>query len=365
MEFKNLENIMKPTMMTYINEEKEILANILANYPNTLPVIKDKKTWLILATGSSFNAAKSAKYYIENIGQARVSIEEPFHYQFFEKHNPMIDLIIGVSQSGESTSTINAIKNLKKSATVTTLGLTSKMGSELANTVDLAVDIHIGEERVGYVTKGYVATILTLMLLGLRSARADGFITLEQEAAELAMFARAINAIPALIDNTEAFYQAWQQELNAGQRFTSIGYGPAVGVCKEMETKFAETVRAPSQGVELETFMHGPYFEVNPQHRIFFLETESAGQERLVLLREYEKKCTPFIYTVKLGKSEDPRTLAINIDVNEYIAPLVMVIPFQILAHHIAEAKGNDLPTRIYTDFGVSVKSKTRPGDFN
>jgi glucoselysine-6-phosphate deglycase len=147
-------------------------------------------------------------------------------------------------------------------------------------------------------------------------------------------------------------------------RFTAIGYGPTIGTIKEIETKFSETIRMPTQGIELESFMHGPYLEVNPEHRIFFLETESLVKERMELLRNYESRITDFTYTVKLGESLEEHTLGLEVHVDEFLSPLVLIIPFQILAHHIAEAKGNNLTNRIYTDFGVSMKSKTQPGDY-
>ena len=355
---------MKPTMMTYIHEEQATLSAMLDRYPHDLPEIKGKNTWLVLATGSSINAIKSAKYYVENLANVRVTVEEPFHFQYYEKMDTATDLVLGVSQSGESTSTINAIKHIRKSFPVVTYGLTSKLSSELAKTVDHAIDIEIGEERVGYVTKGYVATIFKFMLLGLYTARCNGLITETQQAKELAKLAVAVKSIPQIIDTTEVFFEKWKDELTASPRFTAIGYGPSVGVIKEMETKFAETIRVPSQGVELEAFMHGPYFEVNGNHRMFFLDTPGEARERLLLLKAYEQKYTDYIYTVKLGESSDERTLAINAEVDIFIAPLLMVIPFQILAHHIAEAKGNNLPQRIFTDFGISVKSKTKPGDY-
>ncbi|MGB3255019.1 SIS domain-containing protein [Buttiauxella gaviniae] len=355
---------MKPTMMTYIHEEQATLSAMLDRYPHDLPEIKGKSTWLVLATGSSINAIKSAKYYVENLANVRVTVEEPFHFQHYEKMDTATDLVLGVSQSGESTSTINAIKHIRKSFPVVTYGLTSKLLSELAKTVDHSIDIEIGEERVGYVTKGYVATIFKFMLLGLYTARCNGLITETQEAEELVKLAIAVKSIPQIIDTTEVFFEKWKDELTASPRFTAIGYGPSVGVIKEMETKFAETIRVPSQGVELEAFMHGPYFEVNGNHRMFFLDTPGEARERLLLLKAYEQKYTDYIYTVKLGESSDERTLAINAAVDIFIAPLLMVIPFQILAHHIAEAKGNNLPQRIFTDFGISVKSKTKPGDY-
>lgn len=355
---------MKPTMMTYIHEEQATLSAMLTRYPSDLPAVCDKKNWLVLATGSSINAIKSAKYYVEKLANVRITVEEPFHFHHYEKFDANTDLVIGVSQSGESTSTINAIQDIRKNHPVTTFAITSKLSSELSNIVDNSIDIEIGEERVGYVTKGYVATILKFMLLGIFCARNNGSLNESQEKAELERLVAAVNAIPEIIETTESFFEKWQDELIASPRFTAIGFGPAVGVIKEMETKFAETIRVPSQGVELETFMHGPYFEVNGNHRMFFLDTPGLGNERLQLLKAYEQKYTDYVYTVKLGKSEDPRTLAVNADVDEFIAPLVMVIPFQILAHHIAEGKGNNLPQRIFTDFGVCVKSKTKPGDY-
>jgi glucoselysine-6-phosphate deglycase len=355
---------MKPTMMTYIHEEHATLANILDNYPASIPVIEDDSEWILLATGSSVNAAVSAKYYIESLSEVRVTIAEPFHYQHFEKHNPAIRTVVAVSQSGESTSTLHALAALKKQFPVKTVSVTSKPQSVLAKTADTFVLLDIGEERVGYVTKGYVATILTLMLMGLRHARAVGAIDDARELQELAMLCNAVNAIPSIIDTTESFFVRWQQELIASPRFTSIGYGPAVGVCMEMATKFTETVRVPSQGIEMEVFMHGPYFEINPQHRLFFLDVPSVARERLALLRQYEQRHTEYVYTVTPGTSDDPHTLALNIDAPETVLPLLLIIPFQILAHHIAEGKGNNLPQRIFTDFGVAVKSKTKPGDY-
>lgn len=355
---------MKPTMMTYIQEEQATLAGIISRYPNDLPVINDPSNWLVMATGSSINAIVSAKYYVEKLTGIRINVTEPFHFQHYEKFDNSVRVVIGVSQSGESTSTLNAIRHIRENYPVTTYGMTGNLASELATTVDHAIDLEIGEEKVGYVTKGYIATIFKFMLLGVYTARVNGLLTSEQERVELDKLTTAVSCIPDVISSTEAFFKEWREEWVSSPRFTSIGYGPAVGVIKEMETKFAETVRVPSQGVELEAFMHGPYFEVNANHRMFFLDTPGVARERLLLLKTYEQKHTDYVYTLKLGQSDDPRTLAIKAPVDEFIAPLLMVIPFQILAHHIAEAKGNNLPQRIFTDFGVSVKSKTKPGDF-
>ncbi|EAE5857328.1 SIS domain-containing protein [Listeria monocytogenes] len=360
---------MKPTMMTYINEEEEMCRVILADFQTNAEKLESlvkngAKEWLILATGSSLNAAQSAKYYIENLADVRITIEEPFNHLYYEKLSSHLDLVIGISQSGQSTSTISALERVKKEASVPVVALTSDVTSEIAEFADITLDIGSGKERVGYVTKGFTATVLTLMLTGLHFAYKTAQIDETRFNDEINAFSRATDAIPETIAKTEAFYEKWQEEFAAAPKFTAIGYGPTVGTCKEFETKFSETVRVPSQGLDLEAFMHGPYLEVNPQHRIFFLETKSEVTERLVLLRDYESKYTPFTYTVKFGTTENERTLGIPADLDEFQAPFLMILPFQILAHHIAELKGNKLTERIYTDFGVAMKSKTKPGDY-
>lgn len=360
---------MKPTMMTYINEEEAMCKAILANFEGNAKkleslVSKGAKEWLILATGSSINAAQSAKYYIENLADVRITIQEPFNHLYYEKLPMQLDLVLGISQSGQSTSTISALERVKKEALVPVVALTSDVASEIAEFADITLDIGSGKERVGYVTKGFTATVLTLMLTGLYFAYKTGEIDQDRFTQELNTFSQAIKAIPETIAQTESFFEKWQAEFAAAPKFTAIGYGPTVGTCKEFETKFSETVRVPSQGLDLEAFMHGPYLEVNPEHRIFFLETESVVTERLVALRNYESKYTPYTYTIQFGTTKNERTLGIPAELNEYQAPFLMVIPFQILAHHIAELKGNRLTERIYTDFGVAMKSKTKPGDY-
>jgi len=81
---------MKPTMMTYIQEEQAVTEGILGNYPGNVEAFAnlaaDNKTeWLILATGSSINAALSAKYYIEKVADVRIDVKEPFNFTHYVK----------------------------------------------------------------------------------------------------------------------------------------------------------------------------------------------------------------------------------------------------------------------------------------
>lgn len=357
----------KPTMYSYIYEQPSKLADILANYPQqfkALPALLSTKEWLILGTGSSINAAQSAKLYIEKQANVRIEIEEPFHFQHYEKPNPHLDLVLGISQSGQSTSTIDAINHLRKHNHAPSIAVTSIPDSEITKETDATLDIGCGRERVGYVTLGFSATVLSLMLFGLHVGVQKGLITPAAEEAELAEFSRIIQQIEPTLSKAETFFDHYRKEFKEAPRFSTVAYGPAVGTAKEMETKFSETVRVPSQGIELEAFMHGPYLEVNPEHRIFFLEVPSPNLEKEQLLKAYEQKCTDYVYTITTEDSQAERTLSLDFAVDEYKAPLLLMIPLQILAWSIAKEKGIDLTQRIYTDFAQQVKSKTQVQDY-
>jgi glucoselysine-6-phosphate deglycase len=355
-------------MMNYVLEQPDIIEAIVASYPGNVDgfaeIALGKDDWLVFATGSSYNAALSAKYYVEKWADVRMEVKEPFHFMYYDRISPHVDLAVGISQSGQSTSTIGALQRVRKETGIVTIAMASDASSAISESADATVDIGCGKERVGYVTKGFTSTVLTFMLAGLRLAEKKGLASLDQVHSELEVFRKFGTALPQIIADTETFYERYKEDFIGAPRFTAVGYGPAAGTVKEIETKFSETIRIPTQGIELEAFMHGPYLEVNPEHRMFFLETESPVKHRLELLRDYEARITPYTYTVKLGRATDERTLGIAVSLDEFQAPLALVIPFQILAHHIAGGRGIDLTSRIYTDFGVAMKSKTQPGDY-
>ncbi|MBF7114200.1 SIS domain-containing protein [Pediococcus pentosaceus] len=358
----------KPTMLTYIGEEQKYLEEMLGRYPKGIPEINGRE-WLVLATGSSINAAYSAKYYIEKMTDIIIEIEEPFKFQYYEKLRPEIETVIGISQSGESTSTINALAEISAgNPSIDTYGMTSNLESEITKVVKENIDIEMGEEKVGYVTKGFSVTVFKLMLIGLKESRRRGLISEAQETAELENFKKAFKEIPSIIKKTNIFFQRWREELCKASRFTALTCGSTIGTAYEMQTKFCETVRIPSQGMDIEVFMHGPYLEVNPSHQLFFIESNSPLKERLDRLRKYEKQYVNNVYSISLGESsskKDDKTIYLNLnEIDEYKASLFLIIPFQILAYHISEALGRHLEHRIYTDFGVAMQSKTKPGDY-
>lgn len=363
----------KPTMLSYIMEEQETLTKIIDKYPENIDqalngLAIEADNWLVLGTGSSINAAQSAKYYIEKTAGIKLSIEEPYNFTHYETIDPALQVVLGISQSGQSTSTIEAINKITAHHTVHTMAVTSIPDSEITKEITTTLDILSGRERVGYVTLGFSATVLALMLLGLRTGVKKGLISTEKEQTELADFLAMTQRFNETITKSTAFFEKHRQDFKEAPRFTSIAYGPAVGTAQEMEIKFSETIRVPSQGVELEAFMHGPYLEINPTHRLFFIDTPAKPEiiEKAGLLKAYEQRHTEHVFTLslRLEESADAYTLALGSYEDEFKAPYLAILPFQVFCWYISREKSIDITQRIFTDFSQAVKSKTTVQDY-
>lgn len=359
----------KPTMLTYINQEQATFLKIIHNYPAVQDNIlgeypTSSKHWLILATGSSYNAALSAKYYIQKLTGIQIDLAQPFHYQHYEMVDPTIDFIIGVSQSGQSTATVDAMNYVKEHHDVKSLAVTSMPGTEITQETDATLDIQTGREQVGYVSRGFSATVLSLMLYGLRIAAVAGKISAEKEKSELLEFTQIAQSVDTVILHTSLFAETFAKDFSAAQRFSTIAYGPAIGTGAEMETKFTEIVRVPSNGYELEAYMHGPYLSLKPTDRLFFVKTpaEAAVIAKADALRGYEQRYTDHVFTIDLTGKEpvDVHTLALPAVADANKAPFIAATVFQVLAWYIAIDHGINLSDLIFDDFSEVVHNKTQ-----
>jgi glucoselysine-6-phosphate deglycase len=350
------------TMLDYIGRESEALGVILNEYEAKLAPLKEYLTnktvnkIMILATGSSYNAVLCAKYYFEDRFGILVDIKEPYNFTHYERLDPTTSLVIAVSQSGKSASTLEAVKKVQ-ARHIPVFCLTSNPASPVAQQADGVLDINTGIESVGFVTLGFSATVLNLLLIALTVAEHGGQLEAGEKERALAELKDIALAIPGVIDKTNAFIARHRQYFIGAQRFVATGYGALVGVAKEFETKFTETVRLPSSGFELEAYMHGPYLEASAKHTIFFIEDRPHA--RSAALRDYMRPALGGAFTVTLAaKSNDEDTLALDYSASHNFAPLLLIVPFQLLAFNIATAKGTDLSVRIFDDFDRVLKSK-------
>lgn len=350
------------TMLSNIYEEKEILTKILKEFrEKNIQVIDELKKLnikrvLILATGSSINATQTAKYFLEDILNCFVEIKEPFNFLNYEKIDDNLDLVIAITQSGKSSSTIEALKYVRENSRIKSLVITSDSNSPVTKYSDLILNLNFGIEKVGFVTKGFSATVLNIFLLGIILSENKNIISSEIAKKYLEELEKIINHIPEVIDITENYFEKNKQLFKETDRFIAIGYGGALGVAKEFETKFTETVRCPSQGFELEAYMHGPYLEANKNHIIFYLENQGKLKDRMEKLKNYMDSYIK--KSILIGLNNGEINISLKEKMNEHLILLLLVVPIQILSYKIATFKGIDLGVRIFDDFDKVLKSK-------
>lgn len=350
------------TMLDYINEEYEVLNKILRTWKfedATKLFEKKAQRILILATGSSMNAALAAKYFIEKSADTLVVIEEPFNYLQYEKVDPEVDLVLVISQSGTSTSTINAIEKVQK-AKLDTVILTSNIESPIVKTGAKVLDLAMGIETVGYVTKGYSVTVLTLYLLGLSLALHNQKMDASEIQNKMNELTSIVSLIPTTITRSINYFE---ENINIFQQFTRlacIGYGSNYGVAKEFETKFTETVRRPSSGFEVEAYMHGPYLEANANHLLFFIEDTSPIAERSKHLSEYMERSVGATITITTKDIADKKSeLALSAaHFDHMLIQLLTIIPIQVWSYKLATSLDIDLSVDPFPDFDTALKSK-------
>ncbi len=131
------------TMLDYIHEENETLSAIIEAYDfSSKDAYTSIKNVMILATGSSYNACLAAKPALESYGGLTVDIQEPFHFTHYGHLSTAVDTVIAVSQSGESASTVTAIKAIPTES-IQTIAITSDQNSPIASETDQVIDLRI------------------------------------------------------------------------------------------------------------------------------------------------------------------------------------------------------------------------------
>lgn len=354
---------MKDTMMTFIRQEKEacrmVLDNRMRHLESYLEQIKElqEDRWYVLSTGSSYNAMTAAKFYVEKIAKVQVDFKVVNTYIHYER--PIEDgIVFAVSQGGKSYSTIEALKKTKK---VPRFTLTLNTASPIVDVSDTVIDIGCGPESVGYVTKGYSATMLTFMLIGLETARVWRHISADAYQAEIDSFYYLVDKMGDVLERTERWYERYKRKLIEYDSFVAIGYGPETGVVQEFDTKFTETIRGNVNAYELEEYMHGPYLAVRSDQAIFFFDSGGGLKSRMERLIGYTKIYNDHCYKITREKEDtDAGALCLDAQEDDYRLPLLMAIPVQYLAYQIAEAQKSDYESGVFDDFGPYMGSKIK-----
>ena len=356
------------TMYDYVYETRKYALNIVDNSEKLCkdfaPKFAEKKydRILLVASGTSNNACVTAKYFMEKILRLPCVIYTAYAFAHYESiFYPETDLMIAVTQEGESTNTIDAITRANK------LGIDNYVVTEyLDNTcTQLAkgkVTIDCNREFMGPKTKGYTCTVLTLYIMALEASKAAGMITDKEYNDVKARMRKTVDNIDDIARASEIWFEANKNDLINCEKCYVLGYGANVGTAIEGALKSLETVRFQFFAFEVEEFLHGPLASVKPDVYTILIAPPSYGYERACGLYKIMNEQNEHSYALgTIDGVETPHVLKAPFINDEDFSTLEYCIPLQLFAYLLYTAKGIDLNVRNYPRTRDALPTKARP----
>ncbi|MEL6358410.1 MAG: glutamine--fructose-6-phosphate transaminase (isomerizing) [Bacteroidota bacterium] len=315
---------------------------VLGGISEHLEKIAQASRITIVACGTSYYAGLVAEYFIEDFCRIPVEVEYASEFRY---RNPVIrenDMVLAISQSGETADTLAAIA-LAKAQGATVLGICNVVGSTIARTVHAGMYTHAGPEIGVASTKAFTAQLTVLMMLTLEIARqrdtiAESFF---QELLQgLAAIPEAIETMLQQSASIEHIARGFKDSLN----FLYLGRGYNFPVAMEGALKLKELSYIHAEGYPAAEMKHGPIALIDEAMPVVFIATQDRSYDKIISnIQAVKARGGRVIVIVTKGDQTAAQLADYVIEVpptHEALMPMVAVIPLQLLSYYIAVMRG-------------------------
>jgi glucosamine--fructose-6-phosphate aminotransferase (isomerizing) len=297
---------------------------------------------IIVACGTSWHAGLVGEYLIEEYARVPVEVEYASEFRY---RNPIItekDLVIAISQSGETADTMAAIE-LAKEKGATIFGICNVVGASIPRTTHAGVYTHAGPEIGVASTKAFTAQVTVLTLIAFYIAQQRGTITESKLIEQLT----ELNEIPELVEQTLKLNDhikeiAWKFKDSTNCLF--LGRGSSFPVALEGALKLKEISYIHAEGYPAAEMKHGPIALIDNDMPVVFIATKDSSYGKVVSnIQEVKARKGHVIAIVTEGDTEVKSMADYVIEIpqtGEAFVPLLATIPLQLLAYHIAVMRG-------------------------
>lgn len=300
---------------------------------------------VIVACGTSWHAGLVAEYIFEDLARIPVEVEYASEFRY---RNPIIgenDVVIAISQSGETADTLAAIK-LAKSKGAFVFGVCNVVGSSIARETDAGAYTHAGPEIGVASTKAFTTQITVLTLMALRLARAKGTISssdFRQHLLELELIPKKVEEALESDAHIKMIADIYKDSRNC----LYLGRGFNFPVALEGALKLKEISYIHAEGYPAAEMKHGPIALIDENMPIVVIATKKGHYEKVVSnIQEIKSRKGKIIGIVTEGDTQ-VRDLADHVievpDTLESLSPLLTTIPLQLLSYHIAVLLGKNV----------------------
>ncbi len=311
----------------------------------TLENLKDIKRIFIVACGTAMHAGLVGKYVIEDIARVPVIVDIASEFRY---RNPLIekdDLVIIISQSGE-TADSKAALHLAKKMGAKTLGIVNVKGSSIARDSDMLIYTHAGPEIAVASTKAYMVQISVMYLLAFELAFAKGEISQERCKELTALLAQTPQQIEKILEDKSPYQYAASKLINADS-LLYIGRGLDYALSMEGSLKLKEISYIHSESYAAGELKHGTISLISQGTPVIAVATQkSIFEKTLSNIKEVKARGAMVILVCTEGIKLEEGVADIVLTIPEFeevLMPMPAVVPLQLIAYYTSVLRGNDV----------------------
>jgi len=325
-----------------LHEQLEI---VMAGVDNNIEALTKASRIIIVACGTSWHAGLYAEYLIEELCRIPVEVEYASEFRY---RNPVIhagDVIIAISQSGETADTLVALESAKEKGAFI-FGIVNAVGSSIARLSNAGAYTHAGPEIGVASTKAFTGQLTVLAMMALKMAKAKSSITEERYTHLINELASVPEKVKEILDDTTVIEKIALKFKDA-KDFLYLGRGYNFPIALEGALKLKEITYIHAEGYPAAEMKHGPIALVDETLPVVFVATKDMYYDKVVSnIQEIKARKGQIIAVASVGDQVLP-TMSENImfvpAIDEVIAPLLSVIPMQLLSYYVGIAKGIDV----------------------
>ncbi|MBL7731653.1 MAG: glutamine--fructose-6-phosphate transaminase (isomerizing) [Chitinophagaceae bacterium] len=300
---------------------------------------------IMIACGTSWHAGLVAEYIFEELTRINVEVEYASEFRY---RNPVInkgDVIIAISQSGETADTLVAIENAKEKGAII-LGVVNVVGSSIARTSHGGAYTHAGPEIGVASTKAFTAQLAVLTMIALKIGYIKGTIPQERYTQLLKELEEIPEKVAWTLQHSESI-KVLAEKYKDARDFLYLGRGYNFPVALEGALKLKEISYIHAEGYPAAEMKHGPIALVDESLPVVFVATKDQYHEKVVSNMQEIKARKGRVISVITEGDENAEALSEDVmvvpEADEILAPMLSVIPLQLLAYYIGVAKGCDV----------------------
>jgi len=298
---------------------------------------------VIVACGTSYHAGLVGRYAIEQWGRVPVEIDIASEYRYRDPVVGPDDLVIGITQSGETADTLAAMR-LARQRGATVMALTNIMGSQATRDADVILFTRAGLEIGVAATKTFTAQVAAMYLLGLWLAQVRGTLGREDIAALITELKGIPSKIATAIESVDERVRAIARSHHEGRFFLYLGRNIGLPVCLEGALKMKEISYIPSDAYAAGEMKHGPIALLDESTPVVCVATESPVLDKVLSNVAEARARGADVIAVATEGSERVAEVAdqtLYVPPTDWILqPILAILPLQLLAYHVARLQG-------------------------